>query len=187
MKKSVFGIVGGLALVALLAVAALTTWADQSTKGTVSNESHAVLGAEDSDRQDVSSDYFQTLLPSGYRVVAGYPRSSAVQVFQFVATKNDQKLQNAQLAITIAVLPTGGLSEASDYNFRERHPELYTAVSPVSPPISAEFIQHNQTYERAVFMVHEQYYASVVATGNVADASQLSAAVTQTIQDWRWQ
>ncbi|MEK7603396.1 MAG: hypothetical protein AAB459_04115, partial [Patescibacteria group bacterium] len=80
-----------------------------------------------------------------------------------------------QIAITVGVLPSGGLNEVADVKLRRSQPENYTLLpGQTFAPVGSVSFATNLKNETAIFWPHDNKYAVVVVRG-AADRPGLSS------------
>lgn len=94
--------------------------------------------------------------------------------------------KGGQLAITIAKLPAGGITEAADVRVRRDRSESYQQVELDAAPSGALVFRSKQTYEVGVFWVYGDSYVSAVLSSNNVDPGQYDKQLSALLSSWRW-
>ena len=135
-----------------------------------------------------SNDYFTAQIPERFTnrsSTAGKGKPILLQ--QLFAAPGNATLSADQLALTVGVLPSGGIQELSDVQLRTRTARYTPATFSWLPASNVAFESADQGYELSVFLVHDKQYATIVASGLNDEKERLSHEMQLFVYSIRWQ
>lgn len=183
-----------LSIIRLLIIGAIAvlgwqglSWARGSASTTTSTSNpDALANQADQPAKIFEGVYFKGTLPANMVVKSHSKTQRGIALEQVLVASTNYRVTD-QLAITIGKLPTEGLKELSDINYRQSNKQLYESLKLESAPIGAVAFSRKDGFEKSVFWPHGSTYASVVVSGEVNRQDILSAALWQTLGGWQWQ
>lgn len=129
--------------------------------------------------------YFSTELPDSL-VLRSKVEDNAQGALARYMFQNSRVGDSRQLAITVSTLPTGGLAEVADVNFRVHNTERYSEFSLPDTTTGARAFRATDGYEVAVFYPNDGVYASIVLSGRVESTDELDADYLAILSHWQW-
>lgn len=113
--------------------------------------------------------------------------SPTAQLLQQIVALNARNANSDQMAITIGMLPDGGIEELSAVKYRSGRPQDYTRISIAGMPTDAVvFRSVGSQYEFSVFWPKSTLFASIVSSGTINRQQELNNQMMITINSWQW-
>jgi hypothetical protein len=135
--------------------------------------------------RELASPHFSTQVPSNLTLRSQQQQPTATITERYVLAAGAP--EGHQLAITIAPLPPGGLTEVPSVVLRLRNPSTYLKETASYVPEDALlFSADTDTFEQTIFMSNERKYAAVAVSGRADRSQQLRTLLETTIREWRW-
>lgn len=128
--------------------------------------------------------YYTVVIPDAYTVRERSDESVGSVLSSLMATKGSQ--DGGQLAITVAPLPQGGLSEVADIRLRQEYPERYESATLEGVPTDARVYRSKQSNEMSVFWPQGGRYAAIVLRDGGGGPDQTGDQLTYMLRTWHW-
>ena len=139
--------------------------------------------------QTLTNSYFTLSLPPGYAAQAGDPTPAGILYDQTLLKNGDF----GSLIITVAVrdLPTGGLSEDSSYQLRQKQTAQYQITNQTLRGEIVRVASDTTTGAVVAFWPHGSYLATISVssgtdTSSGGDASNETTDIQPLLNAWRW-
>ncbi len=173
---------------ALIAVFAITWWANQPVVSVPGSTNTQVKAAVTEEFAPYNNDYMALQIPK--RFVAKQPKigtASTLYLQQLftVPPQNGGGVFSDQLAIVVGQLPSGGLQEVSAVQFRGRSAD-YTQVTTDIPNTIVYELANQSKYEIGYFTIHSTNYSSIVLTTTSADANKAKEQLSKILSTLQW-
>ncbi len=164
-------------------------WSNQPAETTPTNQAN-VKGAETPDYtlKPYSNEYFSGQLPARFTsrsATAGTGQPLLWQ--QLLAAPSDANLYADQFAISVGVLPMGGLGDVSSVQLRQRSDEYTELHFSWLPADGIAFERTDQGYELGVFLRHGTRYAALVLSGLNDRKEQMTHEMQLFVNSMSWQ
>lgn len=161
-------------------------WAAQPVVGKPTEQVTQVQAKTTKGPTDINTAYFQTKL-EGSLAIRSNQEGQTAQLLQQIVALNEQNANSDQLAITIGLLPAGGIEELSAVKFRTSKAQDYTRVSVAGMPVDAVvFRSTGSQYEFSVFWPKGTMYAAIVSSGTKTRQQDITTQMMTTINSWQW-
>jgi len=177
-----------LGILVVVTIVALTVrhWANRPVSGTIRTGAPIAqdYAAETPETPvDIQTEYFTAQLKGGFKITRQITTPSGQTRLQLVANSEHQ-----QFAITIAELPSVGLSGVGSYNLRTTDRNSYEPYRPAGLPIVVTaFRALNDPPAFVAFWPNGSLYAEVALTSDgAASLSDLFNTFIQTTPTWEW-
>jgi hypothetical protein len=181
-------------LVALAVLAAggavfFYVWSNQAVRTTAVKSKQEVKAATtESSYKDIQNAYLQTSIPERFVLKTLDAPASAPRLLQQLYTESQQNTRSLfgdQLAITITMLESGGITELSDMRLRLSH-SVYAKIPTVLPNVFM-FEKTESPYELSAFLYTDTYAVSYVITGQKGSPQQLRSELLRIATSTKWQ
>lgn len=161
-------------------------WAAQPVVGKPTEQVTQVQAKMTKGPTDINTAYFQTKL-EGSLTIRSNQEGQTAQLLQQIVALDEQNANSDQLAITIGLLPAGGVEELSAVKFRTNKGQEYQRVSIAGMPVDAVvFRSIGSQYEMAVFWPRGTMYGAIVSSGIKTRHQELTNQIMTTINSWQW-
>jgi hypothetical protein len=177
-----------LILTTLLIAGGLIVWVYQWATTPVVDVPKSPTTVQGVSSQNVTyaMEFFTTLVPDYLVEKTHNTKTQAPLLGQYVLKHRQPKLSD-QLAITVGVLPAGGLEEIADLKVRRLDSAKYVMVpNAAALPEGAVTIYNEAECETAVFWTDGGRFAIVVTSGTADRKSDLQVARDTVVSNWRW-
>lgn len=181
-RRMVIAIVG--AVVFLVAGNALYAWLNLPVASTGKSALTAEKPGAAASTTAIQTDYFNTSVDN----MNLRPRQApAGNTLVSVLAGSTRPIDGDNLAIAIKPLPSGGVMEVSDVNYRLHTPETYQRITddPLLPK-GAVMFRATDKYEVSLFWPHGDSYAAIVLTGRPDRPAQLEQHLKTILDNWHW-
>lgn len=180
-------LVAAIGLVGIGIIGAAIYWANQPAEVRLSkNNTNVDVKGEAISLEPFTADSFSTRIIDTLKLKTSTENATAAITGQYLFTDKSSS-SGDQLAITIGSATTRDVSGISLAKFRMIHPDDYDQVSaPSLYPAGAVVFVKRQGYEKSVFWIEGNRYASVVVSGGTEHAAQLDTILQTTLQNWQW-
>ena len=170
----------GIVVVALLAIIYIVVWGQSSAQGTITTQYYTK--ENQTQYKSLDGKTFSLQYDTRYAERILQPQNSNdIEDYMMVA----DTMYDKRLAISVARLPTGKLTDNSAYNLRFVHPELYQSKTQTIPAGSATVFTNTGGGEQDVFIVHKGMVASLAFTTTGAN-DNLTPEVAHTLSSFHW-
>jgi hypothetical protein len=184
------GIGGGIVLVTVVAVLLLRHWTQGSATGTVT------VGSPAAPHQDalqtapktvhVDTIYFSTVLPAGFTIKRQVETPGQPTLLQLSASTNSQT--DETFSATYGAMPSGGLTDLSDYTLRAQDAATYARTDlPDLPSGAVAFRTVSGPAGLTVLMPHGNDYIALAFTAeSTGTEAKLQSLYEQALSGWDW-
>jgi hypothetical protein len=132
--------------------------------------------------QPFTSQLFASEVPSGWIIRRNTDTASLSQLVSFPAGSS---VNHGQVAATVDMLPSAGLTAVPDYNLRMQDKTKYQKQTTNLTGVSALFLDENGTTGYTAFMVHGSRYAAVTVS-QFATPDESYAMLRHVVETWKW-
>lgn len=186
MKWRIVGVSAGA--VVIVVGAGFFYWSNQPVTTKITVEQN-VKGATTPDYalKSYANSYFSANMPARFSnrtSITGRGQPTLLQ--QLFSAPGSSSSFADQLAITVGVLPTGGVQNVADVQLRARTPS-YVPLTFSWLTTGTAYERTDEGYELDIFLTHGQDYAAIVLTGLMSSKEQLTHEMQLLVTSISWQ
>ncbi len=178
----------GIVAVLIVLLSAVGTWytlvwANSPVKQRVTTVDTTTTTQSEQDPVDVTTPYFSTKLPAGYRVeTAKNPNNPTMLQVSAFTTRDSQP----QVGITTATLPSDGMQGVADYQYRAKEVTIYNPMKSVLFSSDSFEFEKIGGGEFTTFLVQGTRYASITVSGEAATTESMQSLRQFIAAHWFW-
>jgi hypothetical protein len=184
-------IFGLMTLAVLAGIIYLKIWSGQAATVSINHTAVKADVSEPNASRTLTTKQFSASVPSTMQVKSQNDTRQGPLLLQMLLASPSSSFAVSsadQLAITVGVLPPGGITDISGVQYRLRLPAQYqkTTYGGLSAG-TIVFEQSDTLYELSAFWPQGSRYASVVYTASVDHKAAAKNQLLQVLNSWQWQ
>ena len=172
-------IIIAVAIVVLIIIAVIVFLSVSSSKGTITTQYYN--NQNQPKYQTLNGKTFSLQYDKRYAVGIPDSHNSDIEDYMLIA----DTIYDKRLAVSVAPLPTGRLTDDSAYNLRLVHPELYQPQTQQTPGGTATIFTKPDGSEETVFIQHPGIIIALAFTTTGA-TDKLTPEVNHLLGTFRW-